>query len=168
LNNDGTLIYEGRINGDDQIKLRGIRIELGEVENAILKVADGKVSQAVVAIHGEEADKFLVAYVVLSSQGEKSGDKLLTSIKAALPLPNYMRPSLYIPIDSLPMNVHGKTDRKALYNIPLPDIATSGPSEPGRMNDQEEKLCEQWKEILPSSGATISNCTHCVNWLLPH
>ncbi|CAG8216066.1 unnamed protein product [Penicillium nalgiovense] len=156
LNNDGTLIYEGRINGDDQVKLRGIRIELGEVENAILKVADGNVSQAVVAIHGEEADKFLVAYVVLSSQGEESSNKLLTAIKAALPLPNYMRPSLYIPIDSVPMNVHGKTDRKALYNIHLPDIATSGPSEPGRMNDQEEKLCEQWKEVLPSSGATIS------------
>lgn len=68
LSNEGTLIYEGRINGDDQIKLRGIRIELGDVENAILKVADGKVSRAVVGIHGEEVDKFLVAYVVLSSR----------------------------------------------------------------------------------------------------
>lgn len=67
-----------------------------------------------------------------------------------------MRPSLIIPIDSVLMNVHGKTDRKALYNIPLPDIATSGSSGPGQMNDQKEKLCEQSKEILPLSGATIS------------
>ncbi|KAJ5429252.1 hypothetical protein N7491_006268, partial [Penicillium cf. griseofulvum] len=159
LNDDGTLIYEGRINGDDQIKLRGIRIELGEVENAILKVADGKISQAVVAVHGEGSNKFLVAYVVFSSQGEESGDELLTAIKAALPLPNYMKPSFFIPIGSVPMNVHGKTDRKALYNIPLPDIATSAPSEPGQMNDKEKKLCELWAEILPASGTAISTGT---------
>ncbi|KAI2758968.1 hypothetical protein DTO006G1_6365 [Penicillium roqueforti] len=159
LNNDGTLIYEGRINGDDQIKLRGIRIELGEIENAIIEVANGKVSQAVVAVHGEEADKFLVAYVVLSSHGEKSGDNLFTAIKAALPLPSYMRPSLFIPIHSVPMNVHGKTDRKALYNIPLPDIVTSGPSERGLMNFQEKKLCGLWEEILPAYGAVISSGT---------
>ncbi|KAJ5951279.1 uncharacterized protein N7479_009692 [Penicillium vulpinum] len=155
LNKDGTLIYEGRINGDDQIKLRGIRIELGEIENAILKVAGSKVSQAVVAVHGEDAEKFLVAYVVLSSQSESS-DKLFIDINAALPLPNYMRPSLFIAIDSVPMNVHGKTDRKALYNIPLPDILSSAPSEPGQMNGQEKKLCQLWEEILVASGATIS------------
>ncbi|KAE8132029.1 hypothetical protein BDV38DRAFT_297328 [Aspergillus pseudotamarii] len=154
LNRDGTLIYEGRINGDNQIKLRGIRIELGEIENAILQVANGKLCQALVAVHGEAADKFLVAYVVFSSLGEPS-ERVLTDIQAALPLPNYMRPSLFVPIERVPVNVHGKADRKALYNIPLPDISSPGPTNPDKMNERETRLCELWKEVLPGSGTTI-------------
>ncbi|KAI0875871.1 hypothetical protein GGS24DRAFT_514954 [Hypoxylon argillaceum] len=58
LSEDGAFYYEGRIDGDTQIKLRGIRIELGEIETAIIEMASGAISQAVVAVHGEAESKF--------------------------------------------------------------------------------------------------------------
>jgi hybrid polyketide synthase/nonribosomal peptide synthetase ACE1 len=64
---DSALYYEGRIDGDTQIKLRGIRIELGEIESAVIDTAGGTITQAVVAAHREAESKFLVANVIFSA-----------------------------------------------------------------------------------------------------
>jgi hybrid polyketide synthase/nonribosomal peptide synthetase ACE1 len=153
LSENGLLYYEGRIDGDTQIKLRGIRIELGEVENAIMRAANGSITQAVVSAHGETDSKFLVAYVVFSpQQAVEDCDQLLANLRSALPIPQNMRPSFFIPMESLPMNTHGKTDRKALSSIPLSISASQGSAEQIMLTDTEKRLSQLWKSILPSQG----------------
>ena len=109
---DGNLEFIGRI--DDQVKIRGFRIELGEIESVLAE--HGDVSQCAVLTKGEGQDKKLVAYVV--TQEDKAFDQ--TNIRSYLKeqLPDYMIPSFFIPMDSLPLNRNGKIDRKAL---PEPD-----------------------------------------------
>ena len=106
---DGNLEFIGRI--DDQVKIRGFRIELGEVESVLSNHTD--IFQCVVLAKGESDDKRLVAYVVC--QVDKEFDQ--SSIRAYLKdqLPDYMIPSFFISLDSLPLNRNGKIDRKLLH-----------------------------------------------------
>ncbi|WP_146607641.1 non-ribosomal peptide synthetase, partial [Spongiactinospora gelatinilytica] len=100
---DGTMEFLGR--ADDQVKLRGYRIEPGEVEAALLALPG--VTRAAVIV----ADDRLVAYVVSASEIDPG----------ALGLPPYMVPAV-VRMDELPINVHGKLDRAAL---PAPQAATA-------------------------------------------
>lgn len=109
---NGDIDYIGRI--DNQIKIRGFRIEIGEIENSILK--DDNISQcAVVAKSTNASSKMLVAYIVLKNKNKsisvedrkQSLSKWLTS---------YMIPSTFIELDSLPVTLSRKIDRKALEN----------------------------------------------------
>ncbi|MDH2427986.1 non-ribosomal peptide synthetase [Sphaerisporangium sp. TRM90804] len=114
---DGTLEYLGR--SDGQVKLRGHRVELGEIESAL--TAQPGVRQAAVTVRGQA----LVAYVV----GEAD--------RAALAerLPAYMVPSVLVAMDTLPLTPNGKLDRNAL---PEPDL-TAG-STGRRPRDAREEL----------------------------
>jgi amino acid adenylation domain-containing protein len=109
---DGQLEYVGRL--DHQIKIRGFRVELGEIEVQLL--AQPGVSEAVVVAQESRNGTRLVAYIVPRS------DVLLNSalLKTALgtTLPDYMLPSLFVFLDALPLSPNGKVDRQRL---PLPD-----------------------------------------------
>lgn len=108
-NEKGEYEYHGRI--DNQIKIRGFRVELGEIEAVIYSHPEVK-EAAVVAVDYEEGQKKLVGFV--------SGNKVeAMDIKnfAAGRLPEYMVPHEIIWIDNLPKTPNGKTDRKALINI---------------------------------------------------
>jgi amino acid adenylation domain-containing protein len=126
LLHDGSIEFLGR--RDDQVKVRGVRIELGEVESAL--VAHPAVRAAAAVTGGQGADSHLVA-CVLPEPGQ-SVDALLAHLRATLP--QSMIPSAWLLVDAIPMTVNGKVDRKALAEMartgatPLVDAAA--PSAP--------------------------------------
>jgi hypothetical protein len=107
---DGTLEFLGRV--DQQVKLRGFRIEPGEVEAALARHPD----VAVVMREESSGDKRLVAYFVPRWEPAPSTGELRGSLRASLP--EYMVPSAFVPLEALPLTPSGKLDRRAL---PSPD-----------------------------------------------
>jgi len=108
-NADGNLDYHGRI--DFQVKLRGFRIELGEIESVLQ--THSSVREAVVMCTGSTENKQLAAYVL--GCDASSIDQLRSYVREALP--EYMVPSIYIPMDVFPLTPNGKVDRKKLETI---------------------------------------------------
>jgi amino acid adenylation domain-containing protein len=113
---DGELEFVGRI--DDQVKLRGLRIEPGEIEHRLRHI-DG-VADAAVVVQGEEAQRRLVGYVVANDAAAAPDfvDRLRTQLRANLP--EYMVPAAFVLLPVLPLTRNGKLDRRAL---PLPEAA---------------------------------------------
>ncbi|MFK4223791.1 amino acid adenylation domain-containing protein [Streptomyces sp. NPDC019890] len=126
---DGQLEFLERV--DHQVKIRGHRIELGEVETALRSVEG--VSDAAAAVH----DGRLVGYIVGDAQDVKS---TLAGI-----LPDYMIPSAFVILDALPLTGNGKVDRKAL---PAPDPAAVSADLRAPRNPREQALCEIFAEVL--------------------
>ena len=148
--NDGALMYEGRIVGDTQIKLRGLRIELRDVESTILAIADGALEDAVVSVRGDP--QFLVAHVVFSSEYHATGEdreRFLAQLLSSLPLPQYMCPAMALPLESMPLNNHSKKDRLAIKALALPtrvegqDVAAISD-----LSDTEAELKDLWETVL--------------------
>lgn len=110
---DGNLLFIGR--RDKQVKIRGFRIELGEIEHCLYQYPD--VQQAVVLALGDKNQKSqqLVAYVVPKPNTAVSTDVLETFM--ARRLPNFMLPTQYVLLDSVPLNPNGKVDTKKLDEI---------------------------------------------------
>ena len=154
---DGNLEFIGRI--DDQVKIRGFRIELGEIESVLSNHSD--VSQCVVLAKGEGHDKKLVAYVV--SQEDMGFDQ--TSLRDYLKeqLPDYMVPSFFIPLDSLPLNRNGKIDRKA-----LPEPAKAGLTRDNEFvaprNEQERILCDIFQSVLRVDQVAVNDDFFLFRW----
>ncbi|MBQ4835999.1 non-ribosomal peptide synthetase/type I polyketide synthase [Pseudoalteromonas luteoviolacea] len=107
---DGSLEFMER--KDRQVKLRGLRVELSEID-VCLNAFDG-IKEAVVLAEKEGAEQYLVAYLVLEDSVNK--EKLFTHVKQTLinQLPAYMIPNVYTVIDDIPRNVSGKIDKEAL------------------------------------------------------
>src|SRR5262249_29150832 len=106
---DGALEYLGRTDG--QVKLRGCRIELGEVEAALRQHPAVREAVAVPREHAP-GDRRLVAYVVPDTGDGVSAEALRGHLKAKLP--EYMVPSAFVFLEALPLSPNGKVDRKAL------------------------------------------------------
>lgn len=138
---DGSLEYVGRI--DHQVKLRGFRIELAEIESALGEHEAVK-QAAVVVREGHLKEKRLVAYVVF----ERGKSTTMTELRKYLRsrLPEYMVPNSMLELDALPMTPNGKIDRK---NLPDPSGNSAHEEEyvPPR-NKAEEYVAELWKEAL--------------------
>ena len=136
---DGQLDFQGRT--DDQVKLRGFRIEPGEIEQALLAV-DGVVRAAVV-VHetGGDRSRQLVGY--WTGHGPDAG-----TLRAHLTrrLPQYMVPHALVRLDALPLTPHGKTDRRALADRPLPVMENS--VETPYSGPTEELLARLWGQVL--------------------
>ena len=140
-NEDGELEYLGRM--DHQVKIRGFRIELGEIE-ATLASCPSVRTCVVVAREDAPDDKRLVAYVV-PGEVECTPSALLEHLRARLP--EYMFPSTFMMLESLPLSPNGKVDRKAL---PAPTLRGTSPSlgfEPPR-TPTEIALARIWSEVL--------------------
>ena len=146
---DGTLEYLGRV--DDQIKIRGYRVELGEIE-AALAAQHHVQSCAVVAREDEPGKKVLVGYVV--PRGEAASiDELRRFLREKLP--DYMVPAQFVYLDALPLTPNGKVDRKAL---PLPSSASSGAGKGGAPRTKsEETIAGIWSELLKIDGIGIED-----------
>ncbi|WP_114811402.1 non-ribosomal peptide synthetase, partial [Paraburkholderia kururiensis] len=139
---DGDLEYLGR--NDDQVKLRGFRIEPGEIRAALL--SHEAVRDAAVIIAGNEgAEKRLVAYVVPES-GTDKGNVERWQAWLATRLPAHMVPTSYVELDRLPLTPNGKLDRRAL---PAPEsTATSSLSFVAPRDETEAKLAAIWQDVL--------------------
>ncbi|SFT84317.1 non-ribosomal peptide synthase domain TIGR01720/amino acid adenylation domain-containing protein [Actinopolyspora lacussalsi subsp. righensis] len=135
----GELEYLGR--ADDQVKVRGFRVELGEIENALLTHEDVSRAAAVVRTDGS-GGKQLVAYVVRAADSDPEPDRLRGHLAARLP--DYMVPAAVVVLESFPLNPSGKLDRAAL---PAPDYSAVVSDRLPRTSG-EEVLCRLVSEVL--------------------
>lgn len=136
---DGNIEFIGRADG--QVKIRGHRIEIGEVEAAL---TGPLVAQAAVAIHETKGTKRLVAYLVAREGATPDNDAVLSGLRARLP--EYMLPSILMWIASMPLTPHGKVDRKALP-APGPDELRSTVFE-APTQGVETALAGIWSDLL--------------------
>jgi amino acid adenylation domain-containing protein len=135
---DGSVEFLGR--NDDQVKLRGFRIEPGEIE-ATLQACPGVRNAAVVLREDRHGDKRLVAYLVGTGLHiEQVRDRLAAS------LPDYMVPAAYVLLPAIPTTTHGKLDRAAL---PVPDAAALPlQAYVAPEGERERLLAALWSELL--------------------
>ena len=139
---DGNIQFQGRI--DNQVKVRGFRIELQEVEAVLSE--HPQLSQALATVYGTGAsEKRLVAYVVPLQEQIVIAEQLWHFLQQKLP--EYMIPSAFVILDSLPLTPSGKVNRRAL---PTPDEsrATLSQTFVAPRTPAEEVLVEMWAEIL--------------------
>jgi amino acid adenylation domain-containing protein len=106
---DGRLVHRGRV--DHQVKVRGFRIELGEIETA-LRTHPAVRQSVVVAREAGDADVRLVAYIVYAEGEELTVSEARAHLSRMLP--EYMLPSVYVALDSIPLTPNGKLDQRAL------------------------------------------------------
>ncbi len=140
---NGDIDYIGRT--DFQIKIRGFRVELGEIESGICSMKN--IHQSIVLAHGTGAEKQLIAYYTLKeSDGEKYDPEAIRNYLSSQ-IPDYMVPGIIIHLDQMPINRNGKIDRKAL---PQPDkeiIRGEVKFRPPE-NKIQTGLAEIWTEVL--------------------
>ncbi|ADP15917.1 linear gramicidin synthetase subunit C [Achromobacter xylosoxidans A8] len=137
-NAEGQLEYLGRI--DHQVKIRGLRIELGEVEAQLLSQAE--VREAVVVARDGPGGARLVGYV--SAQAGKIVESEELKERLGRQLPDYMVPSAIVVLEELPLNANGKVDRKVLPEAGV-DSARTYEAPRGEV---EEALATIWAEVL--------------------
>jgi hybrid polyketide synthase/nonribosomal peptide synthetase ACE1 len=162
LRSDGTLMFKGRIAGDTQVKIRGIRIDLQDIESCILEASEAALHKAIVSVRSGDV---LVAHVQFADgqyDDEVSQQAFLRQMRFLLPLPVYMVPSVFVPVDQLPVNSHGKTDRQAVLSLPLPAAQSNTDKRSEEdFSETERKLVELWKDAVPEEmkGSMLPNIT---------
>ncbi|GEM_PF-1446662 len=145
---DGCIEYSGR--KDFQVKIRGNRVETGEIESKLLKHPSVK-EGAVIAKRDYKGNNYLCAYIVTGTE------VLLSDIKQYLKmcLPEYMVPSFFVQIDKMPLTENGKVDRVALQDISIKNNINDVDNEP--VNDLEKLMVEVWKEILDAEQVDVND-----------
>jgi amino acid adenylation domain-containing protein len=128
----------GRV--DQQVKVRGFRVELGEVEAAL--AACPGVREAAVTARGSRFDRRLAAYVVADDPSPSGLEALRTAL--ARRLPEYMVPTAWVPLDRMPTTASGKIDRRALPEPP----ALAGGSERAAATPAEELVAQIFADVL--------------------
>jgi amino acid adenylation domain-containing protein len=134
---DGSLRHLGRI--DDQLKIRGVRVEPGEIENALLSHSSVR-SAAVLPRTRGTGDVQLVAYAVCEADAAVDGRALREFLRKSLPEP--MVPATVVLLDEMPLTPNGKLDRKRLPDPPL------RASRDWTLSETERRLAELWSELL--------------------
>jgi nonribosomal peptide synthetase DhbF len=144
---DGVLEFFGRTDG--QVKIRGHRVETGEIEHALGGLPG--VGHAVVAAHGT-GDKMLVAYVVREPLARLDEEQLRRALAEILP--GYLVPSAFVVLDALPVTANGKVDRRALP-APVPRAARIAGRAPRSV--REEVLCAVFAELLGTAAVGVDD-----------
>ncbi|MGH3787787.1 MAG: amino acid adenylation domain-containing protein, partial [Pseudonocardiaceae bacterium] len=140
-NTSGELVYLGRV--DEQVKIRGFRIELGEIETVL--ATHPEIAEVAVTVHEDQpGTKRLVAYLVPTTDTAPSPADLRGHLAAVLP--DYMIPTAYITLETLPLGPTGKVDRRAL---PAPDrVGEPGAEYIGPRTVTERTLADIWVQVL--------------------
>ena len=138
---DGTIEYLDRL--DRQIKIRGFRVELGEIESAILEIPG--VSQVAVELRPNAAgDEQLVAFIGAGKDHKVTADQLRNSLRNVLP--DHMVPAAFLILETLPLTANGKIDRQSLQSLETFEKENVGFVSPREMG--EEMLAGLWREVL--------------------
>lgn len=142
---DGQLVHLGRI--DNQVKVRGFRIELEEIELAFMLHARVK-DAVVVAALGPKDDCQLVAHIVATDSDTDNQNQFIHDLKQSLRarLPDYMIPAFIMFRDALPLTPNGKVDRKSL---PVPKQSLLQKEYEPPQSNTEQLLCAIWQDVLP-------------------
>jgi amino acid adenylation domain-containing protein len=150
MREDGTLLFEGRIDG--QVKLRGYRIECGEIEARLLKHPAVR-SVKVIVREDQSDERRLVAYLVADPL---SGEQPSSELRAHLLqwLPDYMVPGAYVWLERLPLTPNGKLDQHAL---PLPTRQGDAASYLAPRTPVEEQLARLWAELFHLERVSITD-----------
>jgi acyl carrier protein len=147
---DGTLECLGRL--DHQVKLRGFRVELGEIEAVLAR--HEAVQAAAVTVHAEDpANPRLVAYVVLQAEQTATSQELRQYLKQKLPA--YMVPTAFVALDQLPLTPNGKLDRRALP-APSGDGLSSEPPQISPRTPTEQLLHQLWCRVLALPQVSVT------------
>ena len=143
---DGNIEFIGRI--DNQVKVRGFRIELSEIDNNILTYPN--IKQAISIIHDINNSKFICSYIV----AEQNIDTKKLKEYLSKTLANYMIPTYIMQLDKLPLNINGKVDRKLL---PMPsNINKSNNILPAR-NDIDKIILSTLKDLFNLKNVSIDD-----------
>ncbi|WP_405083110.1 amino acid adenylation domain-containing protein [Paenibacillus chitinolyticus] len=159
---NGEFAYAGR--RDFQVKIRGHRIEIGEIEQLLLRHEQVK-ETVVTAFQEEDGEYALCAYVVMQNaaaadaepDGAASSGRLTAQLREYLgdKLPSYMIPAFMVVLEAIPLTPTGKIDRRAL---PKPGPTDAGKRELVPLStDTERKLAEIWKELLGTDAISAKD-----------
>jgi len=147
---DGSIELVGRI--DDQIKIRGNRIELGEIQSAL--AGHLQVQQCVVLVREDTlGEKCLVAYVV--ADGETDGQAYRDFLQQTLP--TYMIPGAFVAIAALPLTPNGKIDRKALAKLDYAPTKANQGAYAAPETPLEYKIAKIWADVLKLEAISIKD-----------
>ncbi len=145
---DGEMEYAGRIDG--QMKIRGYRVEAGEIEICLCK-HEGIDASAVTMFKDTNGEQMLAAYLVLNtSLNVKQLDEYLGGI-----LPFYMIPAKYYSVKTIPLNINGKTDYSALKK--MGELIESGYEYTEPSTEVERKLAAIWRELLNNPNIGVND-----------
>jgi len=149
-NEDGTISFLGR--EDSQVKIRGLRVELGEIENQLRKYKG--VQETVVLLHERsENNKYLCAYFVAS---ETIGNNNLKKFLSEL-LPEFMIPKKFVKILEIPYTSSGKIDKNKLLDIANDDNENINKEKVLPQNDIEEFVLNVWQEVLETKNISMDD-----------
>ncbi|KAL8972020.1 MAG: hypothetical protein Q9197_002972 [Variospora fuerteventurae] len=151
LQHDGTLILKGRIGDDTEIKLNGVRVDLADIEQTILKAANGLLADAVGSLRStvDETVKFVVVHVIFSSEDVLDKNLFLQNLQENLPLPRTIHPSAIIPVDTFPRTVAGKVNRRAVASLPIPRKLFPSTEVSVRSSKAEAAILSLWEMVIP-------------------
>lgn len=139
--NHGQLEFLGRV--DFQVKIRGQRVEIGEVEVAIC--GHPNIEQAIVVAHQDKwSNTYLIAYAIPAHHPAPSSGELRSRLEQLLP--SHMVPASFVFMDEFPLNSNGKIDRRALPELEI-DLRSQYEYVPP-VTETEKKLAELWGELL--------------------
>ncbi|ASR35797.1 hypothetical protein BAY61_13175 [Prauserella marina] len=150
---DGTIEFLGRL--DRQVKIRGHRIELGEVESVLDRLADVRKSVAL-SVPGPDDRPRLVAYVAGHGDAVADDQELRTRLRAHVP--EYMVPSRFVPVDEFPVTANGKIDYQALGNpyargeATVPEVTSEAPA-PGALAEALAEACRSGLDVTITLSA---------------
>jgi amino acid adenylation domain-containing protein len=147
---DGDIEYLGRM--DNQVKVRGYRIEPGEIEAILTELSTVKDCVVATCEHQSRSGKNLVAYVVPTEQNVLSDSELRRDLKEKLP--EYMIPSYFVVLDAFPLSPNGKVDRNSL---PPPDGTRSSVAREfaSPRSEIEELIAQTWRGALQIENVGI-------------
>jgi amino acid adenylation domain-containing protein len=146
---DGDLEYLGR--ADDQVKVHGHRIELSEIAGRVF--AHRAIDDVAVCVHGEDAQRQIVAYYVSADAGITTDE--LRAFAAEF-LPAYMVPHVFVRMDRIPLNENGKVDKRRLAP-PSGERPRTGVERMGPDNETERALIDIWERTLGVSGIGVDD-----------
>lgn len=153
---NGAIEFLGR--ADDQVKVRGFRVELGEIAQALRSHPGVGLAEVVLNKSGE--DVAVIGYVVAKQAGyavshtdRPTADRLREWV--ASQLPEYMVPAAIVMLDQMPLTPNGKVDRQAL---PAPDAASAdAPEFVAPRNEIEQQLCQIWQDVLKKEQVGVTD-----------
>ncbi|WP_194290168.1 non-ribosomal peptide synthetase/type I polyketide synthase [Rhizobium rhizogenes] len=149
---DKRLEYLGRL--ENQVKVRGYRIELEEIEYHLLQ-CDGIKAAVVVADEKLQSDRQLIAYILI--ENEAAPVEFSETVRSRLRslLPDFMVPNLIVPLNGFPLTASGKIDRKLLF--PPPPITRNSVVRTPPRNEVEKTLLLIWEDLLQRSDICITD-----------